>query len=90
LPVTVAEAFRGAKVRVPTPHGDVMLSIPKHAQSGQVVRLEGKGVKRKTTQGDLYVRFLVKLPDEDTPELQKAVDTLERAMTSDVRGRIRF
>jgi len=90
LPVTIGEAFRGAKVRVPTPHGDVVLTVPKHAQSGQVVRLEGKGVKRKNTQGALYVRFLVKLPDVDTPETQKAVEALENATTSDVRAQIRF
>src|SRR5262249_20564003 len=56
LPITVAEAHRGAKVRVPTPDGPVTLSVPKHAQSGQEARLKAKGVKRAGKQGDLYVR----------------------------------
>jgi curved DNA-binding protein len=90
LPITVAEAHRGAKVRVPTPDGPVTLSVPKHAQSGQELRLKGKGVKRAQKQGDLYVRFMVKLPAQDSPEIDAAVDTLESAMSGDVRGGIHF
>jgi curved DNA-binding protein len=90
LPITVAEAHRGAKVRVPTPDGPVTLSVPKHAQSGQEMRLKGKGVKRGAKQGDLYVRFLVKLPAQDSEEIEQAVATLEAAMTGDVRGGIHF
>ena len=48
LPITVGEAYRGAKVRVPTPDGAITLTVPKHAQSGQIARLKGRGVKRKT------------------------------------------
>jgi curved DNA-binding protein len=90
LPITIGEAHRGAKVRVPTPDGPVTLSVPKHAQSGQEARLKGKGVKRAGKQGDLYVRFLVKLPSEDSEAIDQAVTTLESAMTDDVRGGINF
>jgi curved DNA-binding protein len=90
LPITVGEAHRGAKVRVPTPDGPVTLSVPKHAQSGQEARLKGKGVKRAGKQGDLYVRFLVKLPAQDSPDIEAAVTALEEAMTGDVRGGIHF
>lgn len=90
LPITVGEAHRGAKVRVPTPDGAVTLSVPPHSQSGQEVRLKGKGVKRAAKQGDLYVRFMVKLPAKDSEEIEQAVSTLESAMTGDVRGGIHF
>ena len=90
LPVTPAEAFRGAKVRVPTPDGHVTLTVPKHAQSGQVARLKGKGVKRKAEQGDLFVRFLIKLPDAESDELERAIDALESEMAGDVRAGIAF
>lgn len=90
LPITVGEAHRGGKVRVPTPDGPVTLSVPKHAQSGQEARLKGKGVKRAGKQGDLYVRFLVKLPAQDDEEIEQAIATLENAMTGDVRGGIHF
>lgn len=90
LPITVAEAYRGAKVRVPTPDGEVSLTVPKHAQSGSVVRLGKKGVRRGNQHGDLYVRFLVKLPASDAAEVERAVDVLEAATTGDVRAGIRF
>ncbi len=90
LPVTVGEAYRGAKVRVPTPDGVVTLTVPKHAQSGQVARLKGRGVKRKTETGDLYVRFQIKLPASSSDEIEAAVNTLESAMTGDVRADVHF
>ena len=90
LPITVGEAHRGAKVKLPTPDGVVTLSVPKHAQSGQEMRLKGKGVKRAGKQGDLYVTFLVKLPAQDSDEITQAVETLENAMTGDLRGGIHF
>jgi curved DNA-binding protein len=90
LPITIGEAYRGAKVPVPTPGGEVSLTVPKGAQSGQVVRLKGRGVKRKDQQGDLYVRFLVKLPSARSAELEHAVDTLDTALTDDVRAAIRL
>ncbi len=85
LPVTAAEAYRGAKVRVPTIEGSVTLTVPKHAQSGQVARLKGKGVKRQNQQGDLYVRFEIKLPESESAEVEKAIDALEHASDKDVR-----
>ncbi|MBN2196889.1 MAG: J domain-containing protein [Polyangiaceae bacterium] len=90
LPITPAEAYRGAKITVPTPDGSVTLTVPPHAQSGQTLRLRGKGVKRKKETGDLYVRFLVRFPDSETPELDQAIETLERALPQNVREGIQF
>jgi curved DNA-binding protein len=90
LPITVGEAYRGAKVRVPTPDGPVTLSVPKHAQSGQVARLKGKGVKRGENTGDLFVRFQIKLPTATSPDVEKAVQALDDAMSGDVRAGIAF
>jgi curved DNA-binding protein len=90
LPISIGEAFHGAKVRVPTPDGAVTLTVPPRAQSGQIARLKHRGVKRQNSQGDLYVRFLVQLPEGDATALEKAVDTLEAAMKPDLRAAIVF
>jgi curved DNA-binding protein len=90
LPITVGEAYRGAKIRVPTPDGPVTMTVPRHAQSGQVVRLKGKGVKRQNQTGDLFVRFQIKLPTSTSTEVEKAIATLEEAMTGDVRAGVAF
>ena len=66
LPVTLDEAVNGAKVRVPTVDGPVMLSIPKGASSGKVLRLKGKGFTAKGGQrGDQLVTLMIDLPPDD-------------------------
>ncbi|MEP7119325.1 MAG: DnaJ C-terminal domain-containing protein [Byssovorax sp.] len=77
LPITLAEAYRGEKVKIPTPDGEVTLKVPVRTQSGNMTRLRGKGVARKGKEaGDLYVRFIVYVPTEDDPEVAKAIDLL--------------
>jgi curved DNA-binding protein len=90
LPITPGEAYRGAKVKVPAPGGQVTLSVPKGAQSGQVVRLKGKGVKRQAKQGDLFVRFLIQLPRDQSTEIEQAVQALDEALGGDVRAEIKL
>lgn len=90
LPITVGEAHRGAKVGVATPDGEVGLKVPPHAQSGQVVRLKGRGVRRKDKTGDLYVKFLIRLPEKDSPEITRAIEALERETDEDIRKGIDF
>ena len=71
LPVTLKEAVLGAKVKVPTPEGPVMLSIPKGTTSGKVLRLKGRGFTAKDgKRGDQLVSVEIDLPASD-PELQK-------------------
>lgn len=90
LPITAGEAYRGDKVRVPTPHGEVTLKVPVHAQSGQRTRLRGKGVARKGKEpGDLYIRFLIQLPSVKSPEMDRAIEELDKHSV-DPRGGITF
>ena len=59
------EAVLGAKVRVPTVDGPVMLSVPKGSSSGKVLRLKGKGFTGKDGQrGDQLVTLMVDVPDD--------------------------
>ena len=51
LPISVKEAALGAEVRTPTTTGSVMLKIPKRANTGDVLRLRGKGVKTRSRRG---------------------------------------
>ncbi len=83
LPLSPGEAYHGARVSVPTPQGDVSLKVPPGTQSGQLTRLRGKGVLRQNKTGDLYVRFLVRLPDSPSKRISKAIDDLELAMKAE-------
>ena len=91
VPVTLGEAYFGAKIRIPTPDGFVNLKVPPGAQSGQSVRLRGKGVARSgKTSGDLYVHFLVRIPTAQEPEAREAITTLERFAEQDLRENLAF
>lgn len=71
LPVTLKEAVLGAKVKVPTPEGAVMLTIPKGTSSGKVLRLKGRGfTARDGKRGDQLVTVAIDLPANDA-ELQR-------------------
>ena len=66
LPITLDEALLGAKVKVPTVDGAVMLSVPKGSTSGRVLRLKGKGFTGKTgTRGDQLVTLMIDVPADD-------------------------
>ncbi|TCD06731.1 J domain-containing protein [Erythrobacteraceae bacterium CFH 75059] len=69
LPVTLDEAVRGARVRVPTVDGPVMMTVKPGSSSGTVLRLRGKGFSRKDgTRGDQLVTLSIQLP-ADVSEL---------------------
>ena len=70
LPVTLKEAALGAKVKVPTPEGPVMMTIPKGSSSGRILRLKGKGFTGKNgARGDELVTIEIQIPQGD-PELE--------------------
>src|SRR4051812_2798217 len=74
LPITLKEAVLGAKVKVPTPEGPVMLSIPKGTTSGKVLRLKGRGFTGKDgKRGDQLVTVEIDVPAND-PALHKFVE----------------
>ena len=66
LPVTLKEAVLGAKVKVPTPEGPVMLTVPKGSTSGKLLRLKGRGFTGKDGhRGDQLVQLAVDVPPHD-------------------------
>jgi len=66
LPITLKEAVLGGPVRVPTPDGPVMLTVPKGSSSGKVLRLGSRGFHKKGGQrGNLLVTLIVDLPADD-------------------------
>ena len=66
LPITLDEAVNGAKVKVPTAEGAVMLTVAPGSSSGKVLRLKGKGMSKKDgTRGDQLVTLEIDLPAED-------------------------
>lgn len=66
VPITITDAVLGCKKEVPTLNGTVVLDIDSGSQSGDQLRLRGKGVKDPTSsrKGDMYVVLDVVIPDK--------------------------
>jgi curved DNA-binding protein len=77
VPVTVGEAYRGAKINVPTLEGEVSLTIPKGARSGAKLRLRGKGVQKSEGSGDLIVTLQIRLPEVESEAADRAIAELD-------------
>jgi len=72
LPITLDEAVLGGKVTVATIHGNVSVPVPAGANSGQVLRLKGKGIipLKSTGPGDQLVTLKIVMPKKIDDELQ--------------------
>lgn len=71
LPVTPWEAALGATVKVKAPAGSVDLKIPAGSQSGQKLRLKGRGLPGKTP-GDLYAVLKIVNPPANNEKARAA------------------
>jgi curved DNA-binding protein len=85
LPVAPWEAALGGPVKVPTLAGAVEMNIPAGAQSGQKLRLRGRGLPGQTP-GDQYVQLKVVLPPASSPEAKALYEEMRRTLAFDPRA----
>ena len=74
LPVSVPDAVLGGKVQAPTPEGAVSVTIPAGSNSGQTLRLKGRGAFAGGRRGDLKARLVVTLPETPDEALIKVAE----------------
>jgi curved DNA-binding protein len=75
-------AVLGGEATVPTPTGDVKLTIPAGTQPEQVFRLSGRGMphlKNPTSFGDLFARARVRVPRKLTEQQKKLFQDLAQS-----------
>jgi curved DNA-binding protein len=78
-------AVLGGNVKVPTPTGNVLLTIPPGTQPEQTFRLAGQGVphlRQPQTRGDLLVKVKVTLPQQLTPAQKSLFEQLAQMVSS--------
>jgi molecular chaperone DnaJ len=78
VPINIAQAILGSKIRVRTIDGRVELKIPAGTQSGTRFRLRGRGVKMNGSRGDQYVEIYVEIPKNMTPKQKKMMEDLAK------------
>ena len=71
LPVAPWEAMLGANVKAPTPEGTVDLKIPAGSNTGNKLRLKGRGIPGNPA-GDIYVTLSVVAPPADSEQAKEA------------------
>ena len=78
LAITFSQAALGAEVEVPTIDDSAPLEIPAGIQSGQALRLRGRGMPRLRGQGrgDQIVRVLIWTPTKLSRDQREALETL--------------
>ncbi|MTV50138.1 molecular chaperone DnaJ [Heliobacillus mobilis] len=64
VPVNFVQAALGTEIEVPTLDGKVLVKVPEGTQSGTVIRIRGKGIKRLrgTGRGDQRIEIKVSVP----------------------------
>ncbi len=89
VPITLSEAIKGARVKVPTFEGPVNVKVPPGTSSGTKLRIKGKGVARKGREaGDLYAKLMIQVPKNPPPELESLADAIAKFETEDVRAKL--
>lgn len=76
VPVPLALAVSGGKLKVPTLEGAATIKLPEGTQNGMIFRLRGKGVKalRGSTVGDMLVEVEVEMPSLLTKEQKEKLN----------------
>jgi molecular chaperone DnaJ len=92
VPITVPEAMAGASITIPTTDGDVRLKVPPKSQSGQTLKLKGKGAPNMKTKkkGDLMIKLVVKVPQTDDKDMLEAVKKMDQLYIGDVRSGLKL
>jgi curved DNA-binding protein len=85
LPLAPWEAALGAKVAVPTLGGTVELTVPAGAQSGQKLRLRGRGFPG-TPKGDQIVSIKLVTPAAGSAQAKAAYERMKKEFDFDPRA----
>jgi molecular chaperone DnaJ len=82
VPITVAEALRGATIEVPTLEGTKKIKVAPGTRHGTIQRLRGEGAPkpRGKGRGDIRYRLEIELPKELSDEQRKLVDDLAESL----------
>ncbi len=86
VPLAPWEAALGARVEVPTLTGRIHLTIPANSQTGQRLRIKGKGLVSKGHKGDLYAVLKVVMPHGGNEKSRQQWQQLAESVPFDPRA----
>jgi len=86
VPISFDEAVLGGKVEVPTISGRVAVTVPAGSNTGQTLRLKGRGVKGK---GDQLLKLSVLMPEKIDDDLKSFAEEWKKSHAYDPRGKLK-
>ncbi len=86
VPIAPWEAALGAKITVPTLSGKISLTIVPNSQSGQKLRVAGKGLPSRAGRGDLYAVLKVVMPKDSSAPTRALWEQLAEQAAFDPRA----
>lgn len=89
VPITIAEALRGATIEVPTLNGTKKIKVGAGTKHGSIQRLRGEGAPKSKGRGngDIRYRLEIEMPEKLTKEQEAAAEQLAEAFNgSDPRA----
>jgi len=89
VPITLDEAVLGGKVEVATVTGRVFATVPPGSNTGQTLRLKGRGVKRGAASGDQLVRLSVVMPERLDDDLKAFAEKWRESHRYDPRRKLK-
>src|SRR5262245_47223265 len=89
VPITFDEAVLGGKIEVPTIGGRVFATVPPGSNTGQTLRLKGRGIRTRSGTGDQLVKLSVVLPEGIDDDLKNFAETWREAHRYDPRRQLR-
>ena len=91
VPITIAEALRGATIEVPTLEGTKKIKVGPGTKHGSVQRLRGEGAPKAKGRGrgDIRYRLEIEMPEKLTEAQEEAAAKLAEAFNgSDPRAEL--
>jgi molecular chaperone DnaJ len=83
--INVAQAALGAEITVPVIGGEERIKVPTGAQSGDIIRLKGRGMPSRYGRGDHLVHVTVRIPERMTRRQRELMEELGKELAAETQ-----
>ena len=79
VPISISQASLGAEIQVPTLDGKtIKVKVPAGTQNGKMLRIRDEGVPSGSHRGNLYIKFIVRIPEKLSRRGRELLEELAR------------
>ena len=83
--INVAQAALGAEITIPVIGGEERIKVPTGTQSGDIIRLKGKGMPSRYGKGDHLVHVTVRVPERMSRRQRELMEELGKELATDAQ-----